>query len=513
MPEIVRSTVAVPGRPGTYVLNSRLGERVIEVDLVYVGSSIKDASERRHMIAEWLFSPIPRPLVFDDEPGRIYYAQVDGDTNIENISLIRKFTIRFVCSDPFVYSDTETTVDVSNGENVIENGGSIEVYPRYDLTLGAASSFVSVSGKTASGDDVHVTIGEPAADYTPTYTARTAVLIDPLSVMDWTHVSGIAEPHKIASNVMAPDVDSGTYRIMGTSGTAFSPLSGDGDFGDPPDSPYVDGWYGPTVYKNLPGDPLEYFEVWAFCGMNNASDARTMGRIELYGLTASNKVIFRIGIADTWTAVKQTRFRAQVGSLVDGYHILHNNVGNSPNWWTPTSSTQVQVTIQRASASGQPVWNARIRRRRSDGSYDQELTVSWVEDISVNQYLDDGLDKIALHIGAYGGPTSNALIPSSIYCSHLEVWALPSDAQEGALALFEAGDMVTVDMATGAVLLNGGEDSRVTDQATGRILPLSAFVHRSSMFFPLMPGNNSVIVTADTGVTVTGSAVFTERWL
>ena len=123
LPEIVSSSQSVPGMAGAFLMSSNIGARYIEIDVYYLGTDMADAMDITHDVAAWLFSQSPLELAFDDEaatpgPTRVYYAMLDGSTDLEAVAEYRAGTLTFVCHDPYAYSDTpdEFTLVVINDQ-------------------------------------------------------------------------------------------------------------------------------------------------------------------------------------------------------------------------------------------------------------------------------------------------------------------------------------------------------------------------------------------------------------
>jgi predicted phage tail component-like protein len=144
-PPVKRSTIEVAGMPGAYTMQATLQERIIEIDVVWNSTSCADAVTDTRTLAGYLYSATPLELTFVDDPNIVYYAQLDGATDLEAMVYVRRGTIRFACSDPYAYSSTETAAVLSpEGETVVTNTGGVETYPVIDVVVAAPITFLDV---------------------------------------------------------------------------------------------------------------------------------------------------------------------------------------------------------------------------------------------------------------------------------------------------------------------------------------------------------------------------------
>jgi phage-related protein len=62
-------------------------------------------------------------LIFDDEPDKMYYARLNVQINIEQIiKLFNDFSLEYICYDPFTYSATEFTEQVTGSKTIWHSG-------------------------------------------------------------------------------------------------------------------------------------------------------------------------------------------------------------------------------------------------------------------------------------------------------------------------------------------------------------------------------------------------------
>lgn len=113
LPTIQDKTVQVPGSDGTYFFGSYYTQRPITLNIAF--DSVTETQLRRTRV---LFGDKQsHPLVFDEEPYKVYYAKVTGtpqynyicfnnyedDSNINPRIYKGEGTINFICYDPFAH--------------------------------------------------------------------------------------------------------------------------------------------------------------------------------------------------------------------------------------------------------------------------------------------------------------------------------------------------------------------------------------------------------------------------
>ncbi|MDT2287333.1 phage tail family protein [Paenibacillus larvae] len=65
--------------------------------------------------------------MFDDEPGKTYYAKISGDTQIDTLVSMGTGTIKFVCPDPYAYGARKTLL--LRTTSAVTNAGLADTYP------------------------------------------------------------------------------------------------------------------------------------------------------------------------------------------------------------------------------------------------------------------------------------------------------------------------------------------------------------------------------------------------
>lgn len=497
MPTVNRSTQEVAGMHGAYLFQTAVGERVIEIDIWFLGADMEDAITDARAIAQWLYSPTPLILSFDDEPDVQYFAQLSGDTNLENIARFRRGTLTFMCSDPFAYAtiDDDTTLTAADGLSVttVANGGGMDTFPIIEVTVDDQTTFIEVA---CNDTGEFVRVGE-AVDGTATATPldpREIILNEEFSgeTMEWTH--GTYGDALSDHEVNLPTDPSNPMEVDALGGGSYASV----DYGT------GTAWHGPCIYKDLPST-ITNFEVECHYYFENTSPANSMGALVVWlldGDTPAN-IIGAVRVSDVWTSLDQLKIAGFAGDVAGSYYRFFEGTPNhpdGPSGWN--DSLPGRMTIRRVN----DFWSLELEKRVSTNAW-QYAVRSWYDADGTYGLVD--LSRVAIGFLAYG-----AYDP----CNRIEVTQLTAYDVTGQgeitdpLIISQAGDVFTFDMRQGVVLLNGSTNSRVLDDK-GQPIPLSSLVHYSSSFFSIPTGSNSISVIADAGVGITGTATVTKRWL
>lgn len=105
MPSTIKKDIEIPGRHGTHdQYNNVMNNRIIEVEIVYVGTSMTELRTRARDIAKWLkcFDNV-KQIIFDDEPLLYYNTRIFDEVALNNLFLKGISSITFEC-EPFAYS-------------------------------------------------------------------------------------------------------------------------------------------------------------------------------------------------------------------------------------------------------------------------------------------------------------------------------------------------------------------------------------------------------------------------
>jgi len=112
LPSLTKREISVPGKQGTYDFGGGTYEnRIVSVDIQFVGTSFNDLRLRARNIAAWLSQTTYKELIFLDEPDKFYLARIYDPVSLENFFRLGKATVQFECR-PFAMCVVTSAEDV-----------------------------------------------------------------------------------------------------------------------------------------------------------------------------------------------------------------------------------------------------------------------------------------------------------------------------------------------------------------------------------------------------------------
>lgn len=192
LPVLRSRQLVIPGKHGVYdFADNTFENRIIEVNLKYIGTSFEELRTRARQIATWLSGfGGAKDLIFDDETDKRYVGKIYSEIGLANFFKIGECSIQFEC-EPFAYylesTNTEQTWTSSltwndpylNWNGVLDgylftvtasvtasitNFGTFPVRPKFEIT-GAFTNFT-------------ITQGTATLTYTETITGSQTLMID-----------------------------------------------------------------------------------------------------------------------------------------------------------------------------------------------------------------------------------------------------------------------------------------------------------------------------------------------
>lgn len=163
----------VPKRPGALPVKKNTGVRELPLPVFLKADSMEDLQKVKEDLAEWLIHDEPKPLIFDDEPDRIYYAVVDGSFDPDEILKWGQGVIPFICPDPYKYG-TEKTVSVISS---VTNEGTTPANPIFTVNFTDKASEFKISHVESEGF-IRVINGFVAGDVLVIDFTKRKVIID-----------------------------------------------------------------------------------------------------------------------------------------------------------------------------------------------------------------------------------------------------------------------------------------------------------------------------------------------
>lgn len=163
--------VTIPGRPGVYDFRTEHSKRQLTLSLSFVADS-REALQANLRAFARAVDPTQGyiPLIFDDEPDKVYRVKVTQEIATTYLPTIAQFDLMLKMADPFIYAaqPTSVTQTLEPGDHmVVTNAGTagtgmlISISPVADgtivnpsITVGAVT--VTWTGSIASGQTLHI---------------------------------------------------------------------------------------------------------------------------------------------------------------------------------------------------------------------------------------------------------------------------------------------------------------------------------------------------------------------
>lgn len=229
-PAVERTLLTVPGRAGAYLQSVRRGVRTISFTCSLSTTGTAGALADARALASWLLTDEIGELYFDDEPTKVYYAILaGGEVALERAFSMRKFTLAFVCPDPYAYAADEDAYDVQMDAFTVTNGGGENVFPRFTLPIEGDETYVRIEHP----DGRFVQIGTPPGADQSTEDVEARVLYeDCSSLTGWS--TGIH-----------------TMKSKTRNGAVAGTMLANGDFYATDFGAGTSVWHGPSQRKSL----------------------------------------------------------------------------------------------------------------------------------------------------------------------------------------------------------------------------------------------------------------------
>ena len=226
---------------GSIFAGFKYGEKIISVDIGMPAKTRANYNEIVSKLSYALDVSSPSKLIINDSK-IVYYAVVDGTTDVSKFFHSGTTTINFICHDPLGYEDEWSGSYVDNRTNMVtfKNMGTYSSYPVFGFNFKNPSTFLYITNDKSES----VLIGSPK-DETIETVVQNPNIVDDNCEDSSTFTNG--------GNTTVSDnrVVSGNYGV-GNIGQSIVATSYGADT--------TGKWTGPTFRKNL-GKNLEQFEV------------------------------------------------------------------------------------------------------------------------------------------------------------------------------------------------------------------------------------------------------------
>ncbi|MGS0455066.1 distal tail protein Dit [Bacillus paranthracis] len=428
--------LSVPRRAGSYYLGKRTPKRVIEIDFSLKGVSLIDIRKRIDELSKLLYTDNPVEIKFTDEPEYTYYGVKENvEENLEK-SNIHQGTITLVCLFPYKVGDLKTYDFKQEWSTEITsrfvNKGSVESPALIEINVKKQSTFLDVWFGDYPLDRNYFRLGYPLTVQETPVQERERVLWDEMaSPIGWTPVTGQVEEMK------------GTGSFKSRDGYALYCE----DYGQGSD------FHGAIAKKNIPGGPLQDFEMEAWVRLKSKSIGE-MGRVEVLLLDDASNIVARINMNDLYWDAEITKAYMRLGNAGTPNSIrkLVDTNGTHPNTFNQFYG---RLRIARRGKE----WSVYVARFK-DGTEidDASLPVKWIDETG-NPMTNRKVAQVMIAVCKLGdNPPVDIL-----QIDDLKIWKVNSVGSNARPYIFDPGDKVVIDTESAHVTVNGKDVIHLKD--------------------------------------------------
>lgn len=434
---IKRNLVRVPHRPGAFFIHTETEERRIDVPLVIKAKKdMADLQKIKEDLADWLFTEQPAELIFDDELDRTYLAFIDGSIDLDEMVNRGKGVITFVCPMPYKLGKTNTHTFTQNWSTEITsyftNKGSVEAPALIEMTAKKPSTFLDVWFGEYPHNRDYFRIGYPLTVEETTVQERERVMWDEMTTsVGWTPVTGQVEEMK------------GTGSFKSRDGYALYCQ----DYGQ------EKGFHGAIAKKNIPGGPLQDFEMETWVCLKSKSIGE-MGRVEVLLLDDTSNIVTRINMNDLYWDAEMTKAYMRIGNAgtPNSMRKLVDTSGAHPNTFNQFYG---RLRIARRGKE----WSVYVARFR-DGTEidDASLVERWIDETG-NPMTERKIAQVMISIMSWdvNKPVDVMQIED------LKIWKVNKVPSNTKPYIFDTGDKIIIDTERSLVTINGKNAINIKD--------------------------------------------------
>ncbi|MBT2578531.1 phage tail family protein [Bacillus sp. ISL-8] len=426
---IKRNLVRVPHRPGAFFIHTETEERRIDVPLVIKAKKdMADLQKIKEDLADWLFTEQPAELIFDDELDRTYLAFIDGSIDLDEMVNRGKGVITFVCPMPYKLGKINTHTFTQKWSTEITsyftNKGSVEAPALIEMTAKKPSTFLDVWFGEYPHNRDYFRIGYPLTVEETTVQERERVMWDEMTTsVGWTPVTGVFDDMK------------GTGSFKSRDGYALYCQ----DYGQ------EKGFHGAIAKKNIPGGPLQDFEMETWVRLKSKSIGE-MGRVEVLLLDDTSNIVTRINMNDLYWDAEMPKAYMRIGNAGTPNSIrkLVDTSGAHPNTFNQFYG---RLRIARRGKE----WSVYVARFR-DGTEidDASLVERWIDETG-NPMTERKIAQVMISIMSWdvNKPVDVMQIDD------LKIWKVNKVPSNTKPYIFDTGDKIVIDTERSLVTING----------------------------------------------------------
>lgn len=453
-PNAELTTLSVPGKDGSYLVESKIGIRDVDIELLVESDSLVELDDKKHLIYDLFYSREPFTIIRDFKNLELSVIQ-EGSYDIENITCSDgEFDITLKMLDPYLYGP-EKTLSFPADIVTFDNNGTAEADPIFELTAKKKTTFAMIS----NGDNEYNLIGKPADVDEQLVDEKTLIFSERGETLNtWSDAGTQFDNGKV------------TGGQLGTDGTGIHPLT----YGDPGD---WEGWYGPALMKEI--SPIQDFEV----EMRLRADTDRpdqLYRIEFYLYDENMNVLGKMAVRDFSLTMDRYAAEGRFGPFLGAGR---NYLISQENYIREGSHFHGMVRMRRVGQEFE-FYVARLRTGENEGRHHDILKQTFHD---VNNEYQGKLRYVQINI-ARNTQGRSANVPR---INAISAYELRQATVDQTPYILNAGDKVLFDHKDDDILVNGE--------------PRNDLKNFGGSFFKLKKGENMIIVspedTFDTKVT------------
>ncbi|WP_242159612.1 distal tail protein Dit [Bacillus cereus group sp. BfR-BA-01431] len=431
-----RTFLEVPHYSGGRLIRTQTKMRKILVPISILYSSPEEAEQLKEEIADWLITDQPQELIFDDAKDRLYLAVIDEELDLDELVDVGTGTLTFICPMPYKLGAVQThkferswTTEITS---YFKNKGSVEAPALIEVDIENPSTFLDVWFGKYPSERNYFRIGYPMTIEEKTVQERERVMWDEMSTtVGWTPVTGQFDDMK----------GTGSFKVR--EGYA---LYCD-DYGQ------ERGFHGAIAKKNIPGGPLQDFEMEAWVRLKSTNIGQ-MGRVEVLLLDEASNIVTRINMNDLYWDAEFTKAHMKIGNAgtPGSLRKLVDTSGAHPNTFN-----QFYGRLRIARRGNQ--WSVYVARFK-DGTEidDASLVERWIDEHGTPM-TNRKVAQIMISIAAWdvNEPVSVMSIDD------LKIWKVNKVPENTKPYIFDKGDKVVIDAEKSLVTINGKDAINIKD--------------------------------------------------
>lgn len=413
----------VKGRPGG-VLNSinqkaREIEATILVDATYNTQKLEELADD---FISWLTTDEPKPLIFDREPNKVYYAILSAQIERDFFVSFGKATVKFTCIDPYKYAAQGSKNTAISDQISVVNSGNTSTPFRIEARALKPSSYFMI----ANGNNEYFMIGDDDV------TKETVNYMPPIYHAELQSFSGWT---KMSSGVINDKYLGGTVGgnfVIGNQGESFKAT----------DFPTASGWVGAATRRAFSRSAQDFQITYKLIIEQGKGGA---GHNAQFIYDTDNRLIASLGYENKYHNKKN-------GHIV---MTLFNQSGDQVKIYDFSNSPSI-YKINRM------VIYMRLKRVGNTFSvktwkYDHIKDPGRKKPLDINekQWIDKGnfyqrpIASIAVYSAKYNG--YDWMEMNGLGTFNTEILPKPKGAKD---VIIQAGDLVQIDMQTEIVTVN-----------------------------------------------------------